>query len=190
MKTPIFYLLSIFLGILLLNGCADKQKQEVASNPNYSFGTINWNGEWIKRDTAELEYPCTIDSTILTFFHTWEDSITYEFKNFPDTLLATLNHQTGMWLRNSYGLWTRTCLVEHFWTMGIFHPDDISAILLTSYHRFLNGKELEVEKQIEMYKSFWKNEMDLVYKLEDSLSWDFPPSLWDLGITIYENKKE
>jgi hypothetical protein len=41
-----------------------------------------------------------------------------------------------------------------------------------------------------MFKSFWKNEMDIEYKLEDSLSWEFPPSLWDFGITKYETNKK
>ena len=156
------------------------------SNPNYSFATIKWDGKWITRDTTKWKYPCTIDSTILMFFHTWNDSITLKFKNIPDSLLAGVNHGLGRWLRNSYGLWSKTCLVKYFWDMGIVHPDDISAILLTSYHRFLNGKELKVKEQVKMYKVFWKEEMDIEYKLEDSLEWEFPPSMWDFGMTIYE----
>ena len=136
------------------------------------------------------KYPCTIDSTILVFFHTWDDSITYSFKNIPDSMLANINHGTGQWLRNSYGLWGRTCLVEYFREMGIFHPDDISAILLTSFHRFLNGQELDVEQQVEMYKAFWKYERGMEYRLEDSLSWRFPPSMWDYGMTVYDAKVE
>jgi len=190
MKNKIRYVIMCLLGISILMGCSNKISQKEISNPNYSFGTIHWNGKWIKKDTTNLKYPCTLDSIILVFFHTWDDSTTYEFKNFPDSILANLNHETGMWLRNSYGLWSRTCLVEYFWELGIFHPDDISAIVLTCYHRFLNGKELKVDEQVEMFKSFWKNEMDIEYKLEDSLSWEFPPSLWDFGITKYETNKK
>lgn len=190
MKNKIQNIILILLGMSILFGCSNKTQKEVKPNPNYSFGTINWNGEWIKKDTTNLDYPCTIDSTILVFFHTWDDSITYEFKTIPDSTLANINHGTGMWLRNNYGLWNRTCLVEYFWELGIFHPDDISAIILTSYHRFLNGKELKIEEQVNMYKSFWKNEMNIEYKLEDSLKWEFPPSMWDFGMTKYEPKKE
>ena len=176
----------VYLSILLfLIGCGNVNKKEIV-NPNYSFGTIQWKGDWIKRDTSYSKYPCTVDSTILAFFHSWDDSLTFKIKNIPDSTLADINHGLGRWLRNNYGLWSRTCLVDHFWTLEIFHPDDISAILLTSYHRFLNGKELKIEEQANMYKSFWKNERDIVYKLEDSLKWEFPPSMWDFGMTIYE----
>ena len=49
---------------------------------------------------------------------------------------------------------------------------------------------MDVGQQVEMYKTFWKNEMDIEYRLEDSLSWEFHPSMWDFGMTKYEPKKE
>ncbi len=167
-------ILALAFSLIFVLSCALEQ---IEKNPNYSFGTIHWEGEWITRDTAKWEYPCTVDSAILMLFHNWQDSTTLDFKSIPDSTLAGLNHGAGMWLRNSYGLWNRTCLVEHFWEMGIMHPDDMSAILLTSYHRFLNAQELEIPEQVEMYKLFWLNEMDIEYKLEDSLSWDFTFSM-------------
>lgn len=162
------------------------QKSKVDSN--YSFGRLKWKGNWIKKDTTGLHYPCVLDSVIYTFFVTWEDSVTYQFKNLPDSNLAMINHSTGMWARNAYGLWTRTCLVEYFWSKGIFHPDDMSAIMLTTYHRYLNGKPLELEKQIAMYQQFWKDH-GIVYKLDDIKNWEFPPSMWDMEITNYQTTK-
>ena len=185
MRVQLHVIILFLIAISAFPGCKTEIQVEEIPNPNYAFGTIKWKDEWIEKDTAGLTYPCTIDSVIFTFFNTWGDSTTYEFKSMPDSLLSSVNHGTGMWLRNTYGLWGRTCLVEYFWELGIIHPDDISAILLTTYHRFLNGKALEVDKQVEMYKAFWKNEMDLEYKLEDSLEWEFPPSMWDFGITEY-----
>jgi len=173
--------------IFLLFSCSNKK--EISSNHkeiNYTFGKLKWQGEWIEKDTTNLKYPCTLDSAILVFFNTWDDSTTLKFKEIPDSNLAMINHSFGMWLRNSYGLWYRTCLVDYFWDKGIFHPDDISAILLTSHHRYLNAIPINLDEQVSMYKLFWKDEMGIEYKIEDSASWEFPPSMWDFGITSYQ----
>ncbi len=180
-----FLLFSAF--VLSIASCTSSSQEVEKENSKYTFGKIKWENEWIERDTSFSNYPCTIDSTILTFFHNWNDSLTYNFKNIPDTSLANINHGIGRWLRNNYGLWSRTCLVDFFWKKGIFHPDDISAIILTSYHRFLNDKPLDIDGQVKMYQSFWKNEMDIVYRIEDSSNWEFPPSMWDFGMTIYSH---
>lgn len=53
----------------------------------------------------------------------------------------------GLWIRNNWGLWKESRLYVFFKTKGVFHPDDISGIILRSYHRYLNGKEIKLEKQ-------------------------------------------
>lgn len=72
------------------------------------------------------------------------------------------HHGLGMWLRNNWGLWhsepfwDKNTLNYWFNEMGIFHADDMSSIILTSYHRIKNGKEVKLEKQVQHYLDFWK----------------------------------
>ena len=40
--------------------------------------------------------------------------------------------------------------------LGIYHPDDMSGIILDSYHRYLTGKEIKLEEQIKFYQDYWK----------------------------------
>lgn len=63
--------------------------------------------------------------------------------------------ELGLWLRNNWGLWKGTRLYNFFKTKGILHPDDISGIILTSYHRYLNENEINLEQQIKFYKEYW-----------------------------------
>ena len=60
----------------------------------------------------------------------------------------------GRVIRNSWGLWSKNKneLVKHFNSLKITHPDDMSAIILTSFHRFLNNENLNLKKQIRFYK--------------------------------------
>ncbi len=72
----------------------------------------------------------------------------------------------GMWMRNNWGLWRGKELAIYFNSIGIYHPDDMSGIILTSYYRELYGKDWEVEKQIQYYQDFWKKANEHLYKLE------------------------
>jgi len=146
-----------------------------------------FNGSWIHKDTTlELSYTCNIDSVSYLLFQTWDDSLSYQFAGIPDSSLSQVNHGLGQWLRNSYGLWGRSCLTESFWAMNVIHPDDMAAIILTNYHRKLNDQPVKITEQVDMYKKFWKNEFNIEYRLTDSFDWEFPPSMWDMGITEYE----
>ena len=64
----------------------------------------------------------------------------------------------GLWMRNNWGLWGRSRLNQHFHGIGIFHPDDMSGLILTSYHRHLNQEPIRLEEQIKYYQDYWKNE--------------------------------
>ncbi len=62
-----------------------------------------------------------------------------------------------MWIRNN---WIRggrdTNLVKYFNKLGIYSPDDMSVMIITSLHRKLNHKPLNINEQVEDDKASWK----------------------------------
>ena len=81
------------------------------------------------------------------------------FKNKKeDTAVSDAHFGIGVWIRNNWGLWANSPLVKYFNGLGIFHPDDMSSIILTSFHRFLNNKDIGLEKQIKYYRDYWDKE--------------------------------
>ena len=58
----------------------------------------------------------------------------------------------GMGIRNEWIRSGNPELVTFFLDQGVKHPDDMSAMILTSYHRHLLGKEIDLEGQISAYK--------------------------------------
>jgi len=75
-----------------------------------------------------------------------------------DDAIAQSHHGLGTWIRNNWGLFEEDGqLHEYFTKLGLKHPDDMSGVILTSYHRHLNNKELELDGQIKNYIQFWKN---------------------------------
>jgi len=62
----------------------------------------------------------------------------------------------GMWIRNNWRLWGDSTLSQYFNKMGIFHPDDMSGIILDSYHRTITGKKIRLKEQVKHYQDYWK----------------------------------
>jgi len=58
----------------------------------------------------------------------------------------------GMGIRNEWIRSGNPELVTFFLDQGVKHPDDMSAMILTSYYRHLLGKEIDIEVQISAYK--------------------------------------
>lgn len=82
------------------------------------------------------------------------------FKNADEEeAVVKSHHGLGRWIRNNWGLWTQDSkLFEYLSKLGLHHADDMSGVILTSYHRHLNKKELGLDAQIKHYIDFWKNE--------------------------------
>lgn len=88
-----------------------------------------------------------------------------------ENAMAMAHHGLGTFLRNNWYLWwdeswkededkglpqEMPAIVKYFnETWGIKHADDMSGIILQSYHRHLNGKELGIEEQVKKYKAHW-----------------------------------
>lgn len=93
-----------------------------------------------------------------------------------DEVVATSHHSLGRWLRNKWYLWwdksfaikaierkdemypqLKPEIITYFQGLGVNHPDDMSGIIILSYHRNLNDREIELEKQIQEILEFYKN---------------------------------
>ena len=87
----------------------------------------------------------------------WADSIKTQIREMTeDEFTAKAHFGIGMWLRNNWRLWGDSRLSKYFNDLGIFHPDDMSGIILTSYHRYLLGQDIKLEEQVNYYKEYWK----------------------------------
>lgn len=82
-----------------------------------------------------------------------------EFKNMKEEdVMGNYHFNLGVYIRNEWELWNeKYTLHKYFGEMGLWHPDDMSGVILTSFHRYLNGKDLEVDKQIVEYLKYWQS---------------------------------
>jgi len=62
----------------------------------------------------------------------------------------------GVWMRNKWGLWGDSRLAKYFRGLGIHQGDDMSAIIVASFYRRLNNREIALEEQVAFYRRWWQ----------------------------------
>lgn len=124
-------------------------EKKLNAEDKIKFITDTINGIYIPKNLDE----CFVQ--INTF---WNDSTKIQVKNWEENeFTANAHFGFGMWMRNNWRLWGGSRLSKYFNELEIFHPDDMSGIILVSYHRFLNNKEIKLQEQIKKYKDYWEN---------------------------------
>ncbi|WP_298425742.1 DUF6794 domain-containing protein [uncultured Kordia sp.] len=90
----------------------------------------------------------------------WNATAIETFKNISENDTTPRNYHFGI------GMHLRNNLLRHheesknitkfFDSLGIQHYDDMSSIILTSYYRNLNQKNIKLKEQVTSYKAYWK----------------------------------
>jgi len=129
---------------------------QFAFSQNAYKDTIETNK--IEKDTIDGVYiPKNIEDCFKQINSFWDDSTKTQIKNSSeDKFSANAHFGFGMWMRNNWRLWGGSRLSKYFNDLGIYHPDDMSGIILDSYHRYLTGREINLDEQVEYYKAYWK----------------------------------
>lgn len=76
-----------------------------------------------------------------------------------EDIMYDLHHGLGRKIRNDWGLWKEDSnLFRYFKSLGIWHPDDMSGIILVSYWRLKHNQPINLDQQIKYYQDFWEKE--------------------------------
>lgn len=102
--------------------------------------------------------PENLDDCIKTLDKIYTDSVKIEIAKLSESEYSSGNHLfgIGIWMRNNWQLWGGSRLSKYFNQIGIYHPDDMSGIIMDSYHRYLNNEEIRLDEQVKTYQEYWK----------------------------------
>ena len=145
----------------------------------------------IKLDSLNGVYiPKDLEDCFAQINSFWNDTTKTKVKNWTESEFSANAHfGFGMWMRNNWQLWGGSRLSKYFNDLGIYHPDDMSGIILDSYHRYLNNKDIKLEEQIEHYQDYWgqkkKKEAFSKYKIGDTLEF-----VYDRGFVSEEQENK
>jgi hypothetical protein len=86
-----------------------------------------------------------------------DEEVKAQFIGFADTEVDARTHLSlGKWIEHKWSLVEGSRLSAYFNKLGVPHPDYMVSIILVSYHRHLNKKDLDLKGQVGFYKDLWK----------------------------------
>ncbi len=76
-----------------------------------------------------------------------------------DYEVAKYHHGLGTWIRNHWGLWKGWELHQDMKArFGLGHADDMSGLIMEAVECQLNGREFDIEGEVEKYKKHWERQ--------------------------------
>ena len=129
------------------------------------FSFFALNGQNVSR--KEMRYkPVNLEEAVLQLTKILPDTTQQKiFSMTEDEFLGGSHFGLGMWIRNNWRLWRGGKLANEFKSKGIFHPDDMSGIILTCYYRQLHTQDWKLNEQITFYQNYWKEAQERNYRL-------------------------
>ena len=107
----------------------------------------------IKNTDMKKQKPKNLTECIQMLDHILKKEDKEKAKTLTEDEFFMESHFTiGMGIRNEWIRSGNPELVKFFLDEGVKHPDDMSAMILTSYYRHLLGKEIDFEGQLTAYK--------------------------------------
>lgn len=101
---------------------------------------------------SENYVPKSLDDAMAFMDCNWKDREVFKQKEEKDAV-ADEHFAKGRWIRNGWGLSeAKNPLYKQFKSLGVTFPEDISTVILTSYHRHLNNRPIDLDGQISDFK--------------------------------------
>jgi len=121
---------------------------------------LKWSKEDAIRSTTDslrgIYIPKDINECFTQIDKFWSDSTKKQVKSWTENEFTAKAHLGfGTWMRNNWGLWGGSRLSKYFNDMGISNPEDMSGIILASYHRYLLDNPVNLNEQLNFYKDYW-----------------------------------
>lgn len=100
--------------------------------------TMNYYNNLLRDKLPKNLWQCvkTLDNTKIPDLKDWLEMD-------EDKAAAHAHFTMGMWIRNNFKLFKENVLTKHFERLGYEHADDMSDLILRSFHRYKNGKQIK-----------------------------------------------
>jgi len=134
----------------------------------------------IKADSIDgIFIPADLNSCFVELDRLLNDTTKQEIKNKNGSfeLVGEFHMGLGRWMRNAWGLWSGSRLQVYFHDRQIFHPDEISSIIIESYARHLNGETFGSDEIIQRIRTQHEEFMKGI-EIKEPIIFDAPPEMF------------
>jgi hypothetical protein len=99
---------------------------------------------------ANEPVPRTLEEALTTLQRAGSGEFLARMRSEDETVPISYHDGLGRWIRNHWGLWDRGPLYHDLERYGLHEPDDMSAVILTSFWRRQHGRPLDVARQAQL----------------------------------------
>jgi hypothetical protein len=158
--------------------------------------SINLLGQTLSK--KELRYiPENFDESLKQLEKITPDSTKARIRTMiEDDFVIKTHFSTGLgirnnWLYNRYLLGlivTKSDLRKDLMSKGLYQNDDMSSVILRSFYRKLNNKEILLPQQIKDVNQFYINMNNPIWRAkQDSINWKIYMQKFQIGDTVYSD---
>lgn len=110
----------------------------------------NYNWRIMQRNLHGIYIPYDIYDAFEELKTNSSESSLERFKNAPEEEIGRrLFFGIGGWMRNNWQFFEGSRFSHYLRGLGLTHPDDMTVFMIESFHRHLNGLDLEKEERIK-----------------------------------------
>lgn len=141
------YIAVAIIVILIVIGCIISKRRCVNQTKGFYWP-----------DSLGYNVPENLDQAISHLDHIAPVSVKLMIRDTPEDVPYYHHHESvGRLLRNEWGLWNKhSRLHKYFKKMGLWHPDDMSSVILGVYRCHLNTAKYDLSRHIKISKKYWK----------------------------------
>jgi len=134
---------------------------------------------------ADEQVPKSITESVAELKRTLPPATVSRWRSSPESIISDSNLSLGTWVRNQ---WIRgkssNSLSKYFLSQGVYSPDDMSFVILTSFWRDLHGQPMNIEKQLAEVRKANVYFMPQVTEVRS-----LPADVWNREIVLSSGKK-
>lgn len=141
------WILILVLAVVPLSeSSAQQDAYEKSYNEQYekNIKMIRINGVYIPKD---------MEDAFVELNRLSEPQAISKFKNAPEEeVLAKLHYGLGQWIIKNWNFYDGSRFSHYLKEMEVSHPDDMAQFIMSSWHRHLNDKPLNLEERAIEYR--------------------------------------
>ncbi len=102
--------------------------------------------------------PKDIKDCFLSLDKIYIDSVKEKILKLTEKEYASANHLSGIgrWMRTNWQLKEGSRLSKYFNELGIYHPEAMSGIIMSTYHRYLRKENINLDEKIRHYMALYE----------------------------------
>jgi hypothetical protein len=83
-----------------------------------------------------------------------------EMKQGTEHDMIRFHHGLGTALRNGWGPWQGSRLATHLQKLGLYHPDDMSVVILATFWCRLHHRPYRVAERVAEFEEYWRSQAE------------------------------